>query len=1341
MSFRGRPAQNGDVRPSISTRGPPPPIITKATNESSPTAARPPAISTSVAPTASSHSSARSVKPSSALSPHHLAPPRSISSAQQPPTPLSPLSSSSLPTLHSGVLKKKSPTSLTYDKRHFTLSTHFLSYFKAPSDRFPLGYLSLAEVMSISSGSGTIELGMREAGSDGKERKYKLLADTREEGEVWRQKIEAAVVALRKEEAARKLSHSHSLADDDMSPRTPMALKRRISGSDSSDWKDEPSELEKSFFQLKFSGKRGGSLCRLLMEVRTNLDILRFLIELLLDTQDMRQGTLMALSDDYFRSKRQAANGSTGFGGFTLPPSLALAVAASTSTSTAAPSSTSPTGHHRIASAIDANSQTVEEHKEKSKKSTSNPTSPLASPRISVVPADMSRLRTTSVISSTAFASKMKQMNDKLASYSLIVASLSFDDKAYLLSWLLSASTTTSLAVLLEAPNSVVHDRVLRVLYLCCIVQVKREKAVKLAGGEESWIYECVGDRFAALMKKHIGRVTLPSFQLQLFQSLLAMMTTPLSAFAHPLFMTNLSFANTRLHHPQLLRALFASLFHTEFHLRKKVLKDLTVVLSGQGHGTALLRERESVRWLMLMIADVPLRARRKTGVVRKVTEYVMKAITQLHVIAFKGREERIEPEEKAASEKGAVDGEPRQPSASPFPFFSAPSFPDLVARSLLLSSISSPKHFHGTSRSLLLHLISSLLHNMSLFYSQSSSPSSTSASPRTSAGVVATKQMDATCWSNLLHVLLMVKLFVFVPSRYRDLIASAELNSKAGSAARVRSPSDVTTGSTPPSHRGSVAHPALATSSSAVIDLISSSALNSTMKNDNPHDPYLLDLPALVNLQLAPLPHEKITQSSPKTKTKVVAAAATSLLPAGPGAPSAASGSSELDFVPGSSDRYDVHRLERRGLKADAELLCAVARLLQALSEQQWQPLQSATVKGGVKLNERLEVELSFFQDANVFLLLLAPMVSTETVPSPTSANTTLPSSSSSDALGASMTITPTTTATSSAPTATTPAFTSSLLTPAETAEIVAAFIVAKPNSRRKVFRHYEMKFRSREQAEHKAAETRSKLIEQQMLADAEKERLVTRILLLGTAEAGKSTLFKQTQRVFGSGSNAHTRQQHVVMVLANLLRAMRAIIYHSDRLLVRFPFSALSNTTGSSTTTISPSVDGNKDFISQMDLLQHFPSLQTNNAGKIIPQAVSPSLTSTVSPSETFSSLLQLCLSHLANLWSDLGVQLTYENRAKFDHHQLYDSDGYFLSRLSTLQDIRWLPTDEDIIRTRVRSLGVQQYQWEDGSGQRYRMTDVAGQRSERKKWFSKHITQTHANKHTISVIHTLC
>lgn len=262
-----------------------------------------------------------------------------------------------------------------------------------------------------------------------------------------------------------------------------------------------------------------------------------------------------------------------------------------------------------------------------------------------------------------------------------------------------------------------------------------------------------------------------------------------------------------------------------------------------------------------------------------------------------------------------------------------------------------------------------------------------------------------------------------------------------------------------------------------------------------------MLDLPTLLNLSLAPLSTEttSFTLSPSLTPTHT---------------------DSDLSLLsPHSLGRTDVHRLERRGLKADADLLSQVTRLLSVLTADQWQVI--GAVKGGVKVSERLSFELSFFQDAHVFLLLLAPMVSTS-APSSSSPSTVPPALSSPSA-----------------------AFISSLLTPSETIDITIQFLTAKPSQRPKVFRHYEASYKEREQAEHREAENRSKQIEHQMMVDAEKERRVCKILLLGPGEAGKSTLFKQMKKVYGEGYNAVDKQHHVIIILANLLRAMRALIF----------------------------------------------------------------------------------------------------------------------------------------------------------------------------------------------------
>ena len=316
----------------------------------------------------------------------------------------------------------------------------------------------------------------------------------------------------------------------------------------------------------------------------------------------------------------------------------------------------------------------------------------------------------------------------------------------------------------------------------------------------------------------------------------------------------------------------------------------------------------------------------------------------------------------------------------------------------------------------------------------------------------------------------------------------------------------------------------------SYITDLIPTSGLSSTLPLDTDSPP-LLDLPSLLSVPLTPLSTEGSSDTS-AALTSPIAASIDSDLPS---------------LLNGNPGRYEVHRMEKRGMKGDTELLAQVVRLLTKLCEEVWGVLPSFVVKGGIRVNERLATELSFFQDANVFLLLLASMVSTTVTapypaePSPTEGVIGLPLS---------------------------------LLTPIEGSALISQFLSAKPGGRRKVFRQYEIRYRDREEAARAAAESRSRQIERQMQIDAEKERRVTKILLLGAAESGKSTLFKQVKRSYGEGFSAVDRQSHVLIILANLLRAMRALIFHSERLLVRFPFSALDNLTGASTTTIDPSL-----------------------------------------------------------------------------------------------------------------------------------------------------------------------
>lgn len=83
---------------------------------------------------------------------------------------------------------------------------------------------------------------------------------------------------------------------------------------------------------------------------------------------------------------------------------------------------------------------------------------------------------------------------------------------------------------------------------------------------------------------------------------------------------------------------------------------------------------------------------------------------------------------------------------------------------------------------------------------------------------------------------------------------------------------------------------------------------------------------------------------------------------------------------------------------------------------------------------------------------------------------------------------------------------------------------------------------------------------------------------------------------------------------------------------------------------------------------------------------------------------------------LWADPGIKELYEMRDK--HYQLNDSAAYFFHNIDRFKEDNYVPTQDDVLRARVRTTGIQeaQYKFEDIA---FKMLDVGGQRSERRKW----------------------
>merc|ERR1712083_931981 len=79
------------------------------------------------------------------------------------------------------------------------------------------------------------------------------------------------------------------------------------------------------------------------------------------------------------------------------------------------------------------------------------------------------------------------------------------------------------------------------------------------------------------------------------------------------------------------------------------------------------------------------------------------------------------------------------------------------------------------------------------------------------------------------------------------------------------------------------------------------------------------------------------------------------------------------------------------------------------------------------------------------------------------------------------------------------------------------------------------------------------------------------------------------------------------------------------------------------------------------------------------------------------------------------DEGVRECHDRGHEYG---LPESAFYFLEALSRLSESNYIPTEQDILRSRAKTTGVVEIFFHY-KGLDFRMVDVGGQRSERKKW----------------------
>uniref|UniRef100_A0A8C6USG7 Guanine nucleotide-binding protein G(i) subunit alpha-2 n=1 Tax=Neogobius melanostomus TaxID=47308 RepID=A0A8C6USG7_9GOBI len=85
------------------------------------------------------------------------------------------------------------------------------------------------------------------------------------------------------------------------------------------------------------------------------------------------------------------------------------------------------------------------------------------------------------------------------------------------------------------------------------------------------------------------------------------------------------------------------------------------------------------------------------------------------------------------------------------------------------------------------------------------------------------------------------------------------------------------------------------------------------------------------------------------------------------------------------------------------------------------------------------------------------------------------------------------------------------------------------------------------------------------------------------------------------------------------------------------------------------------------------------------------------------------------IRRLWADSGIQSCFTRSREY---QLNDSAAYYLNDLERIAKADYIPTQQDVLRTRVKTTGIVETHF-TFKELHFKMFDVGGQRSERKKW----------------------
>ncbi|XP_029365090.1 guanine nucleotide-binding protein subunit alpha-13b isoform X1 [Echeneis naucrates] len=206
-----------------------------------------------------------------------------------------------------------------------------------------------------------------------------------------------------------------------------------------------------------------------------------------------------------------------------------------------------------------------------------------------------------------------------------------------------------------------------------------------------------------------------------------------------------------------------------------------------------------------------------------------------------------------------------------------------------------------------------------------------------------------------------------------------------------------------------------------------------------------------------------------------------------------------------------------------------------------------------------------------------------------------------------------------------------------------------------------------------------KSKEIDKCISRDKTYVKRLVKILLLGAGESGKSTFLKQMRIIHGQDFDQKAKEEFRATIFSNVIKGIRVLVDAREKLHIPW---------------------GNPSNQRHGDTMMAFDTRAAMAHGHGMVEA----------------KVFQHYLPSISALWTDQGIQNAYDRRREF---QLGESVKYFLDNLEKLGQSDYLPSQQDILLARKPTKGIHEYDFEIKNVP-FKMVDVGGQRSERRRWF---------------------